>query len=154
MSLLCMCLLNLTLHHPGIILMFSWPYLTHPSLYLSAQDSRWVILLSLLGFDEVNACLESGDTFNRVHDLARTLLEGCCDVFVHEESPNVGCDNVLPSPLDHSHVLPYVPNLHRSPSLILMCPSIIIYYVIRMLIWLMKTTCLICLVGMLLTFYL
>jgi len=112
-----------------------------------------VILLSLLGFDEVNACLESGDTFNRVHDLARTLLEGCCDVFVHEESPNVGCDNVLPSPLDHSHVLPYVPNLHRPPSLILMCQLIILSYVIPRLIWAMRIMCLICSVGMLLNFF-
>jgi len=42
--------------------------------------------------------------WHEVHDLAKTALEGCRDVFVHKDSPNLGCDNVLPSPLDYSHV--------------------------------------------------
>jgi len=41
-------------------------------------------------FDEVNACLESRDTFDRVHNLVETPLERHRDVFVHEESANLG----------------------------------------------------------------
>jgi len=49
-------------------------------------------------FDEVSACLESEGTFDEVHYLARTPLEGYRDVFVHEESPSLSCDNGLLNP--------------------------------------------------------
>ena len=103
-------------------------------------------------FDEINACLESRNTFDRVHYLARTPLEECHDIFMHEESPRLGCDNVLPSPLDHSHVY----NLCSQPSLSsefdfdvpidnhMFCDSNVDLG--------MRITCLICLVGMLLIF--
>ena len=87
---------------------------------------------------------------DEVHDLARSPLEGGCDVFAHEESSSLSCDN---TPLDHPVFLLCVYNLHCPPSLILMCPLIILYYVILKLIWAMRTTYLICLVGMLLIFY-
>ena len=47
-------------------------------------------------FDEVNACLESRDTFDKVPNLVETPLEGHRDVFVHEDSRSLGCDNVCP----------------------------------------------------------
>jgi len=54
----------------------------------------------------VDACFESEDIFDEVHDLVETPLELSHDVFMHEESPSLGCNNVLPNPLDHSHVSP------------------------------------------------
>jgi len=57
---------------------------------------------SLLGFD---ACFKSKDILDEVHDLDKTPLEGSCDVFMHEESPSLGFDNiVLLNPLNHFHV--------------------------------------------------
>jgi len=41
-----------------------------------------------------------------VHDLVETLLEGRTAVFMHEEFTSLGCNNVLPNPLDHSHASP------------------------------------------------
>jgi len=39
-----------------------------------------------------------------VHDLNKTHVEGLQDVFMHEESPSRGFDDiVLSNPLDHSH---------------------------------------------------
>jgi len=38
----------------------------------------------------VDACFDLEDTLNKVHDLPKTPLEGSCDVFIHEESPNLG----------------------------------------------------------------
>jgi len=54
--------------------------------------------------NRTSACLELEGTFDEVHDLARTPLEGCHDVFIHEDSPSLGYDYVIPNPLDHSHV--------------------------------------------------
>ena len=51
-----------------------------------------------------NACCGLEDTFDMEHNLVDTPSEGCRDVFVHEESPNLTCDNVLPGPLNHSHL--------------------------------------------------
>jgi len=39
-----------------------------------------------------------------VYVLAKTPLEVSYDVYVHKEPPSLDCDNVLPNPLDHSHV--------------------------------------------------
>jgi len=38
------------------------------------------------------------------HNLAESPLEGCRDILMHEGSPSLTCDNVLPNPLEHSHV--------------------------------------------------
>jgi len=55
----------------------------------------------------VNACFESEDTFDDVHDLVETPLEGSCDVFAYKESPSLGFYNlVLPNPLNNSHISP------------------------------------------------
>jgi len=51
-----------------------------------------------------NALCGLEDTFDMEHNLVDTALEGCRDVFMHEESPSLACENVLPSPLEHSHI--------------------------------------------------
>jgi len=58
-------------------------------------------------FDVADACFKSKDILDEVHDLVKTPLKGSRDVFMFEESPNLGFDNiVLPNPLDNSHVSP------------------------------------------------
>ena len=42
-------------------------------------------------------------SFEEVHNLVYTPLEGCCDMFVHPGSPSLGCNDVIPNPLEHSH---------------------------------------------------
>ena len=49
---------------------------------------------------------ESKDIFDVEHNLVETPLEVSYDMYVHEESSSLGCNNVLPYPLDHSHVSP------------------------------------------------
>ena len=73
-----------------------------------------------------SACLESEGMFGGVHDLVRIPLEGCRDVFVHEQFCSLGCENVLPTPSIILMFLPNVPSLHRPLSLISMCPLIIL----------------------------
>ena len=34
------------------------------------------------------------------HDVVNTSLEGCHDMFMHEGSPSLGCNDVIPNPLD------------------------------------------------------
>jgi len=51
-------------------------------------------------FSGKNACDESEDTFVMAHDLVDTPLEGYHDMFMHEGSPSLGCNDVIPSPLD------------------------------------------------------
>ena len=53
-----------------------------------------------------DAYFDSEDTFDKVYDLVETPLEGSRDVLMHDESPSLGCNNVLPNPLDHSYVSP------------------------------------------------
>ena len=66
-------------------------------------------------FDFFDACFKSKDILDEVHGLAETPLEVSRDVFMNEESPSLGFDNnILPNPLDHSHVSP-ICSLH-SPS--------------------------------------
>jgi len=67
-------------------------------------------------FSGKNACKESQDTFIMAHDLVDTPLEGCHDVFVHEESPSLGSNHVLPSPLEHSHVSTFCSQCSLSPK--------------------------------------
>jgi len=58
-------------------------------------------------FDFFDACFKSKDILDEVHGLAETPLEVSRDVFMNEESPSLGFDNnILPNPLDHSHVSP------------------------------------------------
>jgi len=44
------------------------------------------------------------DTIDREHNLVDTPLEGCREVFLHEGSPSLAYENVIPSSLEHSHV--------------------------------------------------
>jgi len=84
--------------------------LTLPYLFLPlAQGTRFQVgepfgYVARVSGD--SACLESKGTFDRVHNLAKTPVEGCHNVFTDEKSPTLGYDNVLPNPLDHSHVSP------------------------------------------------
>ena len=58
-------------------------------------------------FSVVDACFKSKDVFHKVHDALETPLEGSRDVFMHEEPPSLGFDNIaLRNPLDHSYVSP------------------------------------------------
>ena len=51
-----------------------------------------------------NACCGLKDTFDMEHNLVYIPLEGCRDVLVHEESPNLGSNHVSHKPLEHFHV--------------------------------------------------
>jgi len=64
-----------------------------------------------------NACCGLEDTFNMEQNLVDTPLEECRDAFVHEESLNLACDNVLPSLLDSSHVYTFCSQPSFSPEL-------------------------------------
>ena len=99
-----------------------------------------------------NTLCELEDTFNMEHNLVDTPLEGCRDVFMHEGSPSLACEVVImfsPVPLSISMFLPFVHNFYFPLSILMMCPLIILIFVILMLIWTMRITCFICLVGML-----
>jgi len=55
----------------------------------------------------IDTSFESEDTFDKVHDLVETPLEGSHDVLVHDWSPGLGFDdNVFPNLLDHFHISP------------------------------------------------
>jgi len=64
-----------------------------------------------------------------VHDLANTRLEGSHNVFMHEEFPSRGCDDVLPNRLNHTDASP---RLLLSPSLeyYIVVPSITLCFVL------------------------
>ena len=51
-----------------------------------------------------NALCGLEDTFDMEHNLVDTPLEGCRDVFMHEGSSSLPCENVLPSAFEHSYV--------------------------------------------------
>ena len=96
-----------------------------------------------------NALCGLEDTFDMDHNLVDTPLKGCRDVFVHEESPSLACDNVLISLLDHSHVSTFCSQPSFSLELdfdvlidnFAICDSNVDMGV--------RITCLICLVGIL-----
>ena len=69
----------------------------------------------LCGFD---------DTLDREHNLVDTLLEGCLEVFVHEGSPSLAYENIIPGSLEHSHISTFCsqPSL-SSPELDLDVPN-------------------------------
>ena len=96
-----------------------------------------------------NALCGLDDTFGMEHNLVNTPLEGCRDVFVHEESPSLLVIMFSTIPLSIPMFLPFVHNLHFPLSILMMCPLIILRFVILMLTWTVWITCFICLVGML-----
>jgi len=57
-------------------------------------------------FSIADAYFESENTFDVVHDLDKTPLEGSCDVFVHKDFPSLDSNIVLPNPLNHSYASP------------------------------------------------
>ena len=57
-------------------------------------------------FDVSDACFKFENILDEVHDLDKTLLEGSCDLFMHEEFTSLSCNNDLPNPIDDFHVLP------------------------------------------------
>jgi len=63
-----------------------------------------------------NVCCGLEDTFNIEHNLVDTPLQGCRDVFMHEGSPILACDNVLPSPLEYFHVSTFCSQTSFSPE--------------------------------------
>jgi len=60
-------------------------------------------------FSFVDACFKLEDTLNKVYHLVEPPLDRSSDVSMHEESHRLRSDdNVLPSPLDHSHTSLFV----------------------------------------------
>ena len=57
-------------------------------------------------FSVADACFESEDILDEVHDLVEILLEGSRDVFMHKESSSFCFNYAFPNPLDHSYVSP------------------------------------------------
>jgi len=72
----------------------------------------------LARFSVGDACFESEDTFDEVHDLlGKAPFEGSCDVFIYEKSPSLGFDNiVLPNPVHRSYVSPIYLQPFPSPE--------------------------------------
>ena len=89
------------------------------------------------------------DTFDMDHNLVDTPLKGCRDVFVHEESPSLACDNVLPSPLEHSHVSTFCSQLSFFPEYAYDVPFGNFEICDSNVAMAMRITCFTCLVGML-----
>jgi len=100
-------------------------------------------------FDEVNAGLELEGNFDEMHDLARTPLKGHHNVFVREESSSLGSNYIIPIPIEHSHASLMCSQPSFSPEYSIDVPKDILNFVILMLIWAMRITCLICLETML-----
>ena len=42
-------------------------------------------------------------SFDEVHNVVDTPLEGCNDMFMHEGSPSLCSNHVFPNPLEHFH---------------------------------------------------
>jgi len=83
--------------------------------------------LGLVAKYDVNAaCCESEDTYDVVHNLVGTSLEGCCDLYVYEESFSLDCDNVFANHLCHSHVSPMCSQPSFSPKYYSDVPMIIL----------------------------
>ena len=66
---------------------------------------------------------KSEDILDEAHDLDEAPLEGSRDVFMHEESPWLGFDDIaLPNPLEHTHVSPTCSQPSISPECSLDAP--------------------------------
>ena len=70
----------------------------------------------IAGFSVTDACVKPEDILGELHDLDKTPLEGSRDVFMHEKSTSLGCNNDLPNPLDHFHVSPICSLPSTSPE--------------------------------------
>jgi len=49
------------------------------------------------------ACCGLETSFDEVHNLVDTPLQGCSDMFMHERSPSLGSNYVIPNPLEQFH---------------------------------------------------
>jgi len=67
-------------------------------------------LVARIGMNNVGCGLEN--SFEEVHNLVDIPSEGCPNMFVHERSPNLGSNHVIPNSLDHFHV----PTMRSQPS--------------------------------------
>ena len=67
-------------------------------------------------FDMNNTCCGLETPFEEVHNLVDTPLEGCHDMFVHEGSPSLGSNHVIPNSLEHSYVSPVCSQPSFSPN--------------------------------------
>ena len=77
--------------------------------------------MSLLGFsrfDVVNICFELEYTFDKVHNLVNTPLEGCRYEFVHEESSSLYFSYAFPNLLGVSSVSSTCSQLLFPPSIL------------------------------------
>ena len=84
----------------------------------------------ILQLGGASAYYELEDTYDKVHNLVEIPLEGCCEVYVHEESSSLGFNYVSPSPFNYSYVCSMCSPTFSIPSIILMCPLIILSYMI------------------------
>jgi len=64
----------------------------------------------------IDVSFELEDTFNKVHNLVNTALEGCCYERVHEEYSCLCFNYAFPNPLDHTHVSPMFSQPSISPK--------------------------------------
>ena len=83
-----------------------------------------------------------------MYDLVETPLEGSRDVFAHKGFFSLGCNIVLPNPLDHFHAFPLCSLPSQSQKYYLDEPinNFLIYDANIDLVT--RTTCLVYLVGM------
>jgi len=71
-------------------------------------------LVAKIGMNNALGGLET--PFEEVHTLVFTPLKGCRDIFVHEGSSSLACDNVVPNPLEHFHVSTFCSQPSSSPE--------------------------------------
>jgi len=72
-------------------------------------------LVARIGMNNASCALET--SFDEVQNLVDIPLEGCLDMFVHEGSPSLAYDNVIPNSLKHSHVSTFCSQPSLSPEL-------------------------------------
>jgi len=88
-------------------------------------------------FSVYDVCFKSEDILDKVHDLDKSPLEESRDVFMCEESLSLGIYNPL----------------FLALSITLTRPLKILWFFILIMIWTMRITCLVCLVGILIILY-
>jgi len=90
---------NSSAHNVSSCPYYAW--YAHPDSSLSLTQSMRLevgepfALVSSFGMSNALCGLE--DTFNVEHNLIDTPLDGCRDVFLHEGSPSLAYDNVIPN---------------------------------------------------------